>query len=469
MRAMNPGEGAENMSPFSGSSTFSGTSTGTPRLQTPRRSLTNKSSRMAAKSFLRDSPIIHPHPSSTPKFRNGSPSVFARKTLPKEKDELKTIVYESTTYGDQLPSSSTTSRLEFFIVCRFEKLSSEDQNVLRHASIIGPEFSRDVIYGILSPRLRTEMFSSLISLVKNQWVTDVNIDSLSEYSFVHPLLYQTLYDLTPASDKARLHYAVATFLEDSYEGNATYFKQLGYHYGLSATDCSSKALEYYVRAAVYSMSNGPLYYDESLYLLTKALEFTESAMDYGAILGIVMDRKAKLSNKKKELIEEEKRALLPQVIRTPTRRYFINFSNAIVPLQTSHETEVEDDSSFKNCNLTIKGTDTFLDLFEKMEDELENHYKRVVLENKVGTTQVWQIPHLIRRKQIQSKMFMKNEIRKGVEVTFNKNNIHSSRMSLLFGETSCKDINDSRRPLDQNSPNVVFVSSKMNRNICEIS
>jgi hypothetical protein len=426
---------------------------------------------MAAKSFLRDSPIIHPHPSSSAtKFANGSPLGFLRKKLPKEKDcEQKTTVYESLTNGDQAPSSSTTAKLELFIVCRFEKLSSEDQNVLRHASIIGPEFSRDVLYGILSPRLRTKMFNSLISLVKNQWVTDVNIDSLSEYSFVHPLLYQTLYDLTPASDKARLHYAVAMFIEESYEGNATHFQQLGYHYGLSATDCGSKALEYYVRAAVYSMSNGPLYYDESLYLLTKALEFTESAMDYGAILGIVMDRKAKLSNKKKELIEEEKRALTPQVNRTPTKRYFINFSNAVVPVQTSHETEVEDDSGFKNCNLTIKGTDTFLDLFEKMEDELENHYKRVVLENKVGTTQIWQIPHLIRRKEIQSKMFMKNEVRKGVEVTFSKNNIHGSRMSLLFGETTCNDINDVKRPLDQNSPNVVFVSSKMNRNVCAIS
>jgi hypothetical protein len=408
------------------------------------------------------------------KSENMSPTEKRRKQSKEKSQFIKASnekvsrrIPQSPSNGDQLPNVSTTAKLELFIVCRFEKLSSEDQNVLRTASIIGHDFSRDVLYGILSPRLRTQMFNSLFSLVKNQWVTDLNIDSLAEYSFVHPLLYQTLYDLTPAGDKARLHYAVAMFIEESYEGNATHFAQLGHHYGL-AKDCGSKALEYYVRAAVYSMSNGPLHYDEGLYLLTKAIAFTESAMDYGAILGIVMDRKDKLSNKRKELIEEEKKAMTPQVMKTPPRRYFANFKT--VPLPTSMEC-TEDDSGFKNCNLTVKGADTFLDLFADMEDNLENQYKRVVEQNKVGTTQIWQMPHLIRRKELQSKMFMKNEIRK-VDVTFNKNNQRSSqrgsRMSLLFGESN-NDMNEVNHPFDQNSPNVVLVSSKMNQNVCKIS
>lgn len=474
---MNPGEyqGTENMTPFSNSST----GYGTPRFQTPRRSFTK--SHRAAKSFSRDSPTTQITASSNIiptmlKAGNSSPTAYIRKQS-KEKsmfskannEKFSRRTPESPTNGDQLPNVSTTAKLELFIVCRFEKLSSEDQNVLRTASIIGHEFSRDVLYGILSPRLRTQMFNSLFSLVKNQWVTDLNIDSLAEYSFVHPLLYQTLYDLTPAGDKARLHYAVAMFIEESYEGNATHYAQLGYHYGL-AKDCGSKALEYYVRAAVYSMSNGPLFYDEGLRLLDKAIAFSESAMDYGAILGIVMDRKDKLSNKRKELIEEEKKAMLPQAMKTPPRRYFANFKT--VPLPTSMDS-TEDDSEFKNCNLTVKGTDTYLDLFADMEDNLENSYKRVVDENNVGTTQIWQIPYLIKRKELQSKMFMKNEIRKGVDVTFNKNNQRSSqrgsRMSLLFGESNNDMLNEVNHPFDQNSPNVVLVSSKMNQNVCKIS
>lgn len=476
MRAMNPGEyqGTENLTPFSSSSS---NGNGTPRFRTPRRSFTNSHS--AAKSSSRDSTTnqmtAHLIPTLMSKVGNISPTAKIRKQSKEKTQFIKSCnekvsrrTPQSPSNGDQLPNVSTTAKLELFIVCRFEKLSSEDQNVLRTASIIGTGFSRDVLYGILSPRLRTQMFNSLSSLVKNQWVTDLNIDSPAEYSFVHPLLHQTLYELTPAGDKARLHYAVAMFIEESYEGNATHFAQLGRHYGL-AKDCRSKALEYYVRAAVYRMSNGPLDYDVGLDLLTKALAFTESVMDYGAILGIVMDRKDKLINKRKELIEEENKAMSPQVMKTPPRRYFANFRT--VPLPTSMEC-TEDDSGFKNCNLTVKGTEIFLELFTDMEDNLEIEFKRVVEQNKVGRKEIWQEPHLLRRKELLSKIFMKNEIRKGVDVAF-KNHRRSSqrgsRMSLLFGDSSNDLVKEVNRPFDQNSPNVVLVSSKMNQNICKIS
>ena len=65
--------------------------------------------------------------------------------------------------------------------------------------------------------MRTHVFSSLQSLIKNQWIVETK-SQLAEYRFVHPLLYQTLYDLTPASDKGRLHYSIASYIEDAYEG-----------------------------------------------------------------------------------------------------------------------------------------------------------------------------------------------------------------------------------------------------------
>lgn len=146
--------------------------------------------------------------------------------------------------SDNNSGHSTTSKIELFIVCRFEKLSSEDQNVLRTASIIGHDFSRETLYGILSPKMRTQMFNSIVSLVKNQWITDSKMNSSCEYSFVHPLLYQTLYDLTPASDKARLHYAVASYIEDANEGDPAHFSQLGHQYRLVYTDRSIHVLVY---------------------------------------------------------------------------------------------------------------------------------------------------------------------------------------------------------------------------------
>lgn len=478
MRAMNPADYqiTENMKPFSSSSNtpiFQ-----SPKVNSPRKSTTTLSNR-TPKSFS-NSPISHPSPLSIiPQLnlKGESPIVYAKKKLSKEKcvsrrmfespaqcsNKDSPIQVPSSSYDGGTASKSTTAKLELFIVCRFEKLSSEDQNVIRTASIIGSEFSRDVLYGILSPRLRTQMFNSLYSLVKNQWITDSIKNSLSEYSFVHPLLYQTLYDLTPAGDKARLHFAVAIYIEESYEGNADHFEQLGHHYGL-AKDCGSKALEYYVRAAVHNMSNGPLFYDQGLDLLSKAMAFTESAMDYGAILGIVMDRKDKLMNSRKELMEDEQKALLPQLIKIPTRRYFLNLKT-VVPLNTVWESGDDEDSGYKKGNLTIKGTDGFLESFQDMEDILEIHYKRVVEENKVGTTQPWQIPHLTKRKELELKISTREEIRKGLEITFDKSN----RRSLLFGENSSKNIINVTNSFEPNSPNVVFVSSKMNRNVCEIS
>jgi hypothetical protein len=104
--------------------------------------------------------------------------------------------------------------------------------------------------------MRTQMFDSVLSLVKTRWIVETHAtkgtDATVEYSFVHPLFYQTIYDLTPAGDKATLHYAVACYLEDAHQRSPSHYAQLGRHFGL-AKDSRPKALEYSVRAAVYSL------------------------------------------------------------------------------------------------------------------------------------------------------------------------------------------------------------------------
>jgi hypothetical protein len=153
---------------------------------------------------------------------------------------------------------------------------------------------------------------------------------------VHPLLYQTLYDLTPAGDKARLHSRVAIYIEDAYQGNPSHFAQLGHQYGL-AKDYRPKAQEYCARAAVYYMSNGPLFYDEALQLLSQATVFADSALDYATLLGIVMERKNKLKLLRNQLIEDKLLAAIPQPsITSPKRRFysfFFSMSKAITPVE----------------------------------------------------------------------------------------------------------------------------------------
>lgn len=160
-----------------------------------------------------------------------------------------------------------------------ETLSREDQNILRTASIIGRNFSSEILYGILSPKLRTQMFDSVLSLVKSQWIIEIEASrgvSSTEYSFVHPLFYHTLYNLTPAGDKAVLHSAVACYLEAAHRRSPLYYAQLGRHFGL-ARDCRPKALEYFVRASVYCLSSGMVNYDEGLELLAQVTLRTQHA------------------------------------------------------------------------------------------------------------------------------------------------------------------------------------------------
>jgi predicted ATPase len=208
-------------------------------------------------------------------------------------------VAEARNPANGLHTTATSSKLSVFIVCRFEKLTNEDQNLLRSASIIGLEFTRDILYGILSPKMRTHMFNSLQSLIKNQWLKEKK-PGADEYRFVHPLLYQTLYDLTPASDKGRLHSLIASYIEDAYDGNPQHFAQLGYHYGMSK-ECRPKAVEYYVRAAVHVLESGLDAYDEGLELLGQAGLYADSAFDYGAILGVIMEAREHVAATKKQM------------------------------------------------------------------------------------------------------------------------------------------------------------------------
>ena len=328
--------------------------------------------------------------------------------------------------------TATSSKLSVFIICRFEKLTSEDQNVLRSASIIGHEFSRDILYGILSPKMRTHVFSSLQSLIKNQWIVETK-SQLAEYRFVHPLLYQTLYDLTPASDKGRLHYSIASYIEDAYEGNPSHFAQLGHHYGMSK-DCRPKALEYFVRAAVQCAGSGIDFYDEMLDLVGQAGLYADSAFDYGAILGVVMDGREKVNATKKKMIIDEKirekekeqselaanskisevsSTLVVAKIASPWQVFRNRLFGIVVPSNAG----IEDpnglaqspnsthgaaflDIALVHCSMSVEALSELLERFDIVEVQLTEAFDEMVKENNVGTILEWQKPLLTKKREI---------------------------------------------------------------------
>ena len=329
-------------------------------------------------------------------------------------------------------NQSTTSQLELFIVCRYEKLSSEDQNVLRTASIIGNDFSKDVLYGILSPMMRTHMDSSLSSLKRNQWVTDsktnFNIESPTnmEYSFAHPLLYQTLYDLTPASDRARLHYAVASYIEDACEGGPSYFAQLGHQYSL-ASDCRPKALEYSVRAAVYCFSKGPLFYNEGLNRLKHATQFGNNSVDYEVIIGIIMDMRDMLAESRQQLSKDERKVVLLR--SKEERRTMTTIFSKLWAFFTRIPRLAErgEDRTFNAGHLTLWGTNIFIGLLASAGEILQGLVDSAVKGGRVGEPLNWQLPFLAMRDE----QLKKEDIRRNMSILRRRSSNHNGERRRL--------------------------------------
>ena len=106
------------------------------------------------------------------------------------------------------------SKLEFLVVCRFAKLSVDEQSTARTASIIGTSFTADVLLNALPLQLGAYMPAILQSLIEHHWLqskSEVNPAGVIrvEYHFSHPLMHQTLYDLTPSSVKKSIHLSIA--------------------------------------------------------------------------------------------------------------------------------------------------------------------------------------------------------------------------------------------------------------------
>lgn len=300
-------------------------------------------------------------------------------------------------------------------------------------------FSTEILYGVLPPKLRTHMANSIASLVDNQWITEMPTDS-GQFNFVHPLFFQTLYDVTPAGERARLHYAIGSCFEEKYDGDPLYFAQIGHHFGL-AKNSRPKALENFVRASVYSMSKGPLYFDEGLELLIQSKLFADVAEDCQTILSVVMCNRTKLLTMRRRLRDEEekrKRDNYQNCVREkmkneihnkfqdhnevesdnesvarsvaleprPKKRFFnCNlhlFERRVSPHDSATLTPdvlADDDGVNENdleaykpdgCGLTIIGTDIFIKLFCQVEEELTKLHAEMLKMEMRGAIPDWQ-------------------------------------------------------------------------------
>lgn len=141
-----------------------------------------------------------------------------KKNLPEQTPSgpgpVKLVKGSSSKLFNLLGTIKSGSKLELLVVCRFAKLSMDEQSTARTASIIGASFTADVLRSALPLQLGAYMPAILQSLIENHWLKSKSeVNSLGtikvEYSFTHPLMHKTLYDLTPASIKRSIHHAIA--------------------------------------------------------------------------------------------------------------------------------------------------------------------------------------------------------------------------------------------------------------------
>jgi hypothetical protein len=130
------------------------------------------------------------------------------------------------------------SKLSLLVICRFAKLSIDEQSVGRTASIIGSNFTLEVLNHLIPQKMRPFLSTVLRSLVEGHWLTRSSDTSpmgavIEEYSFIHPLVQDTLYDLTPASVRSEIHHACAKYMEHLHFEDTRYFMALGHRKILS--------------------------------------------------------------------------------------------------------------------------------------------------------------------------------------------------------------------------------------------
>ncbi|KAG5179495.1 hypothetical protein JKP88DRAFT_326482 [Tribonema minus] len=146
--------------------------------------------------------------------------------------------------GPQYRGSSGTSsgggklrggnlRLAHMVTHRLERLSAKEQLVARHASVIGLQFSLKVLVAVLPRPLVATVRDALVELESSRFLEQLHGEMGGAvalggegdreggakqgdgqwegvtYRFHHPLVQQTLYNLTPIRDRRKIHYAAA--------------------------------------------------------------------------------------------------------------------------------------------------------------------------------------------------------------------------------------------------------------------
>jgi uncharacterized membrane protein YgcG len=175
------------------------------------------------------------------------------------------------------------SKLDLFIIVRFEKLQADYQRILKTAAVIGFAFSRHVLFGILPLSLKPSIHLAMKDLVKEHWIIR-NDASDFQFSFTHPFILETLYTLTPLSDRKFIHKAVAEYYEAVNPDDPRLYGEMSRHF----VYCNElKALEYAIRTVDYNLTQYDFDIEFNINILFDCVPLCKSMIDVETILRIV--------------------------------------------------------------------------------------------------------------------------------------------------------------------------------------
>jgi hypothetical protein len=175
-------------------------------------------------------------------------------------------------------------QLNKLVLCRFGNLSSDEQRVLRTASVAGMDLSYPVLRKVLTQQLREPLADCLETLINQRWLFQ-DPDSEETYHFAHPHTHRVIYDLTPSSERVLLHQQVAEHMETIHKNDKTRYAQIAFQY----QQCKSEKSLVYLVMAFRDLLHADAVYDfsECVDLLTGAAPCCKSVEKIDALQKLV--------------------------------------------------------------------------------------------------------------------------------------------------------------------------------------
>jgi class 3 adenylate cyclase len=187
---------------------------------------------------------------------------------------------EKATAGDSKQNS-----LKQLILLRMEKLTVDQQLLLKCASIIADEFSVKMLQALLPEKLRASVPEMMKALAEHGFIVHVSEGENAIYAFDNLLIQQTISELTPPRDAAHVHVGVAEFLEREFAKDLRpLYITLGHHYQKSNLR-RHLAFKYRVKAADQAISRGA--FSDGFRFTQAAADLAESKPELNMLLKVI--------------------------------------------------------------------------------------------------------------------------------------------------------------------------------------